>query len=111
MKAKIACYHELLGGFVIKIYNPHDMAIYKKFFLLYLCKLKIWYNNFMDEKRKLKVLDRTDEKLDEIGEEQIKPEVKQQKSPTSQTNPIYKNLAKFNNSKIGEKLSIKDILR
>ncbi len=65
----------------------------------------------MDEKKKLKVLDRTVEKLDEIVEEQIKPQIKHQNSPINQTNPIYKNLAKFNNSKVGEKLSIKDILR
>ena len=61
----------------------------------------------MDEKRKLKVLDRTAQKLDEVVEEQIKPEIKH----ANHTNPIYKNLAKFNNSKIGEKLSVKDILR
>ena len=72
---------------------------------------KAWYNKSMDEKKKLKVLDRTVEKLDEIVEEQVKPQVTHQNSPINHTNPIYKNLAKFNNSKIGEKLSVKDILR
>lgn len=61
----------------------------------------------MDEKKKLKVLDRTIETLDEIAQEQVKPKIVH----PNQTNPIYKNLAKFNNSKIGEKLSVKDILR
>jgi hypothetical protein len=61
----------------------------------------------MNEKRKLKVLEKPVQNLDETVEKQIKPKI----SHSNQTNPIYKNLAKFINSKIGEKLSIKDILR
>lgn len=62
----------------------------------------------MDEKiRKLKILEKTDKILDEVVEEQVKPKI----SHPNQTNPIYKNLAKFNNLKIGDKLSIKDLLK
>lgn len=61
----------------------------------------------MDEKRKLKVIEKIDETLDNAVEEQVKPKI----SHPNQTNPIYKNLAKFNNAKIGEKLSVKDLLR
>lgn len=61
----------------------------------------------MDEKRKLKVIEKIDEVLDNAVEEQVKPKI----SHPNQTNPIYKNLAKFNNAKIGEKLSVKDLLR
>lgn len=63
----------------------------------------------MDEKkvsnkvRILKVLDRIETEL----EEEFKPKV----SYPNQTNPIYKNLATFNNAKIGDKFSIKDLLR
>jgi hypothetical protein len=68
---------------------------------------KIWYNKFMDEKRKLKVLDRIDLVLDKIVEEQSKPKVLH----PNQTNPIYKNLANFSNAKIGDKWSVRDLLR
>jgi len=62
----------------------------------------------MDEKiRHLKVLEKMDEKLDGIVEEQIKPKVVY----PNQTNPIYKNLAKFCNVKIGDKWSIRDLLK
>lgn len=64
----------------------------------------------MDEKRKLKVLEKTEtakEMLDETVVEQVKPKIEH----PNQTNPIYKNLATFNNAKIGEKLSVKDLLR
>ncbi|MFA7658517.1 MAG: hypothetical protein WCY19_03700 [Candidatus Gastranaerophilaceae bacterium] len=61
----------------------------------------------MDEKRKLKILEKTEEKPDEVSQEQVKPKI----SHPNQTDPIYKNLAKFNNSKIGSKLSVKDLLR
>lgn len=61
----------------------------------------------MDEKIKLKVIEKTDDALDNAAEEQFKPKI----SHPNQTNPVYKNLAKFCNSKIGEKLSIKDLLR
>ncbi len=64
----------------------------------------------MDEKlnkRKLIVLDRTEEEISEVVEEKTVPKV----SHPNQTNPIYKNLAKFQNTKIGDKLSIKDLLR
>lgn len=61
----------------------------------------------MDEKRKLKVIERTQEVLEQIAEEQKAPQIKH----PNQTNPIYKNLAKFNNAKISDKLSVKDLLR
>lgn len=61
----------------------------------------------MDEKRKLKVLDKIKEKTDEIVEQQAKPKVEH----PNQTNPIYKKLMEFKNSKIGDKLSVKDLLR
>lgn len=61
----------------------------------------------MDEKRKLTVIERTEEKLDSAVKETVKPKI----SYTNQTNPIFKNLAKFTNEKIGDKWSIKDLLR
>lgn len=58
----------------------------------------------MDEKKRiLKLLDRVETEL----KEEFKPKI----THPNQTNPIYKNLAKFNNAKIGEKLSIRDLLR
>lgn len=62
----------------------------------------------MDEKKvlKLKVLDKVKD-LDE----QVKDEVMPKIVHTNQTNPIYRNLAKFHNEKIGDKWSIKDLLR
>lgn len=43
----------------------------------------------------------------------IKNEVEEKNVQTysTQTNPIYKNLMKFHHAKIGEKLSVKDLLR
>lgn len=63
----------------------------------------------MDEKNilKLRVLEKTHEMLDEIVEEQIKPKF----SYPNQTNPIYKKMLEFHNSKIGERFSVKDLLR
>jgi len=58
----------------------------------------------MDEKiRILRVLDKVETEL----KEEIKPAI----SYPNQTNPIFKKLAKFNNAKIGDKWSIKDLLR
>lgn len=58
----------------------------------------------MDEnKRILKVVEKTETEL----EKEVKPKV----SHPNQTNPIYKKLAKFCNEKIGEKFSLKDLLR
>jgi hypothetical protein len=58
----------------------------------------------MDEKpRILKVID----KVETEPKDEIKPAV----SHPNQTNPIYKKLAKFCNEKIGNKFSIKDLLR
>ena len=73
---------------------------------------KIWYNVFMDEKKRhLKVLEKTEEMLDEAFSEQVKPKVEHPNKTNLQTNPIYKNLANFVNAKIGDKWSIKDLLR
>lgn len=60
----------------------------------------------MDENRKLRVIEKPQEMLD-IVEEQVKPKI----SHPNQTNPILNKLAKFTNAKIGDKLSIKDLLR
>jgi len=61
----------------------------------------------MDEKKRiLRVLD-LPEKTAEIVEEQVEPKI----SHPHQTNPIYKKLADFHNEKIGDKWSIKDLLR
>lgn len=61
----------------------------------------------MDEKRKFTVIEKTDEMLDEVTEKQIEPKF----SHPNQTNPIYKKLMNFKNSKIGDKLSVKNILK
>lgn len=61
----------------------------------------------MDEKRKLRVLDRLEEELKQGTEQKVSPKV----SHPNQSNPIYNKLAKFTNEKIGQKLSIKDLLR
>lgn len=61
----------------------------------------------MDEKqRKLKVIERTEE-LGEVVKEPVVPKF----THPNQTNPIYKKLMNFKNSKIGAKFSIKDLLR
>lgn len=60
----------------------------------------------MDEKKKLKIVEKIDEEFNTV-EEKIKPEI----SHPNQTNPIYKKLMTFKNSKIGEKLSVKDLLK
>lgn len=74
-------------------------------YILYIYVAIIWYNVFMDEKRKLTVIEKTDAKVEET-------EVSQpQFSHPNQTNPIYKKLMNFKNSKVGAKLSIKDLLR
>lgn len=66
----------------------------------------------MDEKRKLRLLDRTETQIaDEQAEEKVERKVLHKGSHPGQTNPIYKNLAKFINSKIGDKLSIRDLLK
>lgn len=61
----------------------------------------------MDEKKRiLKMIEKPEEmKVDEVIEKL--PKI----SHPNQTNPIYKNMAKFANEKIGEKFSIKDLLR
>lgn len=58
----------------------------------------------MDEKKRiLRVIDKVETEL----KEEIKPKI----SHPNQTNPILNKLAKFTNAKIGDKLSIKDLLR
>lgn len=58
----------------------------------------------MDEnKRILKVVENVGTEL----KEEIKPAVLH----PNQTNPIFKKLAKFCNAKIGDKFSIRDLLR
>lgn len=71
---------------------------------LYTCESQIWYNNFMDEKKRiLKVLEKIETEL----KEEFKPKIEH----PHQTNPIYKKLINFKNAKIGDKWSIKDLLR
>lgn len=53
------------------------------------------------------VLEKTDEVLNEVLEEQVKPKIEH----PNQSNPIYKKLMNFKNAKIGDKWSIKDLLR
>lgn len=66
----------------------------------------------MDEKKRiLKVLEKTEQVVDENVEEQVKHSSEHKISHPNQTNPIYKNLANFVNAKIGDKWSIKDLLR
>lgn len=61
----------------------------------------------MDEKRKLRVLDKTDD----VVQETVKEPVRAKFVHPNHTNPIFKHLAKFSNAKIGNKLSIDDLLR
>ena len=61
----------------------------------------------MDEKKRdLRVIENK-----EAVENNTTAEQKHGFSHPNQPNPIYKNLAKFHNEKIGEKFSIKDLLR
>lgn len=62
----------------------------------------------MDEKRKLRLLDKQET---QVVEEQAEANVEHKISHPGQTNPIYKNLAKFSNAKIGDKWTIRDLLR
>ncbi len=65
----------------------------------------------MDEKikRNLKVIDKPLELEDSAAEK--KNELEKKAFDAKTTNPIYKNLSKFVNAKIGDKWSIKDLLR
>lgn len=76
---------------------------------LFLYKLNIWYNAFMDEKKDItKVLEKIEAEL----RQEFQPKVSHQKqSDFNQSNPIYKKFAKFVNAKIGDKFSIRDLLR
>ena len=67
----------------------------------------------MDEKNilRLKVLERMEQMLDNVVEEQVKPNIAHPNQSNPLARPIYKNLAKFHNEKIGEKFSVKDLLR
>lgn len=61
----------------------------------------------MDEKRKLIVIEKSDEELTKVSKEQAEQKI----SHPNQTNPILKKLMNFKNSKIGDKLTVKDLLR
>lgn len=67
----------------------------------------------MDEKNilKLRVLERTEQMLDNIVEEQVKSDFSNKILKSGQTNPIYKKMLEFHNSKIGDKFSVRDLLR
>ena len=62
----------------------------------------------MDEKQRiLKVMDRVETELNDF----VQNEVESKATRANHSNPIYKNLAKFHNEKIGDKFSIKDLFR
>lgn len=62
----------------------------------------------MDEKKRiLRVIEKPADMIEQELKEQIKPKI----SHPNQTNPIYKKLMQFHNEKIGDKWSIKDLLR
>lgn len=62
----------------------------------------------MDEKKRiLRVIEKTEAVVEETAETTVTPKI----SHPNQTNPIFKKLAQFTNSKIGDKLSIKDLLK
>lgn len=62
----------------------------------------------MDEKkRNLRVLEKAETETQKPAKDSVEPKF----SHPNQTNPILKKLAWFTNSKIGNKLSIKDLLR
>lgn len=62
----------------------------------------------MDEK---KIILRVIEKPQDLVEQELKEQTKPKFSHPNQTNPIYKKLMQFHNEKIGDKWSIKDLLR
>lgn len=69
----------------------------------------------MDEKRKFKILEKTDLITEASIEEKNESKKANKDQESCQTSPItgyvYKNLARFCNSKIGEKFSLRDLLR
>lgn len=65
----------------------------------------------MDEKKRhLRVLEKTEEAVENV-EEQVQPKVEHPNQTNPHTNPILRKLASFRNIKIGDKFSIKDLLR
>lgn len=62
----------------------------------------------MDEKRKLRLIEKTET---QVVEQKVERKVLPKSSHLGQTNPIYKNLAKFINSKIGDKFTARDLFR
>jgi len=63
----------------------------------------------MDENNifRLRVLERTEEMLDGVVEEKAAPKF----SYPNQTNPLVRKMVQFQNEKIGDKFSMKDLLR
>lgn len=62
----------------------------------------------MDEKKRiLRVIEKPKEMVEKELNEKVKPKI----SHPNQTNPIYKKLMEFHNEKIGDKWSIRDLLR
>lgn len=62
----------------------------------------------MDDKQKIsKILERVETELNEYVEKEIESKAMR----SNHTNPIYRKLATFHNEKIGDKWSIKDLLR
>lgn len=62
----------------------------------------------MDEnKRILRIIEKTEDVTEEVKTEVTKPKF----AHPNQTSPIYKKMAMFRNAKVGDKWSIKDLLR
>jgi hypothetical protein len=86
-------------------------------FRLYICRvnISIWYNDFMDEKnflqKNLRVLEKTKEMLEREAKNQAASSSAHITQGAGHTNPISKKMMKFHNEKIGDKLSVKDLLR
>ena len=67
----------------------------------------------MDEKNilRLRVLERTQEMLDEVVEEQVHQPLSHPHHTNPLASPILQKMAQFHNEKIGDKFSVKDLLR
>ncbi|RAI15637.1 MAG: hypothetical protein DKM22_03370 [Candidatus Melainabacteria bacterium] len=72
-------------------------AIFFRILFLYICRQFLWYIIVMDGKLKT------------ITNNNVK--VEKRVTINHHSNPIVKNLVNFSNSKVGEKFSIKDLLR
>lgn len=67
----------------------------------------------MDEQNifRLRVLERTEAALDEVVEEKVMPKFSYPHQTNPRVSPILKKMVQFHNEKIGDKFSIRDLLR